>query len=154
MTWQHFRPNLVDMTTFDFLEAYVSLRREVALIRAAEAKNLDFGHNQISVLYRLSVSSASMGELAEHALTDKASMTRTVALLEKSGLVRRVPDKEDRRVINIELTAKGKLQARKAQEIRNSIGRKLDSSLSASERKQLVSLIQKSVENLKAMKSE
>jgi DNA-binding MarR family transcriptional regulator len=131
------------MATFEVLEAYVTLRREVALIRAAQTKDLEFGHNQISVLYRLSLSPANMGELAEYALTDKASMTRTVALLEKSGFVTRRPDPADRRVVNISLTAKGKSQARKAQAIRSAVGKKLDSALSPAERKKFVSLVQK-----------
>ena len=137
------------MSTFEVLEAFVALRREVAVIRASEAKSLEFGHNQISVLYRLSLSNATMGELAEYALTDKASMTRTVSLLEKAGFIKRVGDEVDRRVINIELTAKGKTQARKAHEIRNAIGKTLDSTLSPTERKQLTALIQKIAEKLK-----
>jgi DNA-binding MarR family transcriptional regulator len=65
----------------EILEAFVSLRREVALIRAAETKKMDFGHNQISILYRLLKAGATMGELAEHTLSDTATITRTVALL-------------------------------------------------------------------------
>lgn len=141
------------MSTFDVLEAYVSLRREIALIRAAETKNLDFGHNQISVLYRLSLSSASMGELASHLSSDKASITRTISSLENEGLVRRLIDPNDRRVSHIELTAKGKAQAHKAHEIRKSIGRKLNSGLTPAERKQLVYLVNKITAKLKDQKS-
>ncbi len=141
------------MATFEILEAFISLRREVSLLRAAEAKESEFGNNQIGVLYRLSLSSATMGELTAHTLSDKASMTRTVSLLEKAGLVRRIPSKIDRRVVRIELTTKGKIQAHKAVAIRESIGKKLERSLAPSERKQLTLLIQKISENIQSHKS-
>lgn len=131
---------------FEILEAFISLRRHVALIRASESKKMDFGHNQISVLYRLLQSNATMGELAEHTLSDKASMTRTVSLLEDAGYVKRAPDPSDRRIVNIELTPKGRQQARKAYEIRSAIGRRLEECLSRKERKELSQLIQKIVE--------
>ncbi|MGZ3769623.1 MAG: MarR family winged helix-turn-helix transcriptional regulator [Bdellovibrio sp.] len=140
------------MSTFEVLEAYLSFRRAISQVRAGVTKDIDFGHNQISVLFRLSLSSATMGELTEYTLSDKASMSRTVAQLEKQGYLKRKPNKEDKRVSIIELTAKGKTQARKADEIRTAIGKKMDESLSPTERKQLVFLIQKSIENLKDKK--
>ena len=134
------------MSTNEVLESYLLLRRTVALIRAAETKNLSFGHNQISFLYRLSLSSATMGELSEYSSSDKASTSRTISALEKEGLVKRVSDPKDRRVIRIELTAKGRVQAKQAHLIRSHIGQKLDQFLSAPERKQFHNLIQKIVE--------
>ena len=136
------------MSTFEVLESYVLLKRAVAQIRAAELKNLEFGHNQIGILYRLSISDATMGELADYSLTDKASVSRTVASLEKLGFVKRVGDKADRRVINIELTAKGKIQAQVAAKIRSSVGKKLDATLNPAEKKQLTLLTQKIVDHL------
>lgn len=131
------------------LEAFLSLRRALALIRASEGKDQELGHNQINILYRLSLSNATTGELSEYTLSDKASVSRTVALLEKQGYIKRKPDKNDKRVVHIELTVKGKLQATKVRQIRSALGKKMDESLSAEERKQLVSLIQKTIENLK-----
>lgn len=51
-------------------------------------KNFELGHNQIGVLIRLSVSNPTMGQLCDHIVVDKASMTRTVNLLEREGLVK------------------------------------------------------------------
>lgn len=141
------------MSTFELLETYISLRREVALLRASETKDLEFGHNQISILYRLSISGATMGELADHSFSDKASVSRTVASLERAGYVNRVVDASDRRIVNIELTPKGRTLAKKAQEIRSSIGERLNSALSPADREQLVTLMQKLIENLKTQKS-
>lgn len=137
------------MSTFTVLEDFVSLRRAIALMRAAETKDVDFGHNQIAVLYKLTKSRATIGELVEYTASDKASMTRTIASLEKMGFVKRTIDEKDRRVSVIELTPKGKSKAVKAQEIRNNIGRKLDSLLSNNERKLLSQLIEKIVNNSK-----
>jgi DNA-binding MarR family transcriptional regulator len=63
--------------------------------------------------------------------------------------VRRTPNKNDRRIVEIELTAKGRAQAHKASEIRSAIGRKLDERLTRAERKQLCALIQKIVDQPK-----
>lgn len=140
------------MSTSEVLEAFLSLRRNVALLRAAQVNDLEFGHNQIGILYRLSLSNATMGELAEYSVIDKASVTRTVASLEKAGFAKRVGDMQDRRIVHIELTPKGKAKARLAKQIRDSIGKKLDNTLSESERKQLLFFIHKITENLKPKK--
>ncbi len=137
------------MSTNVVLEAYVSFRRAVALLRATEAKSLDLGHSQISILYLLSLSKATMGELAEYTSSDKSAITRTIASLEKEGLVKRRNDEKDKRITIIELTSKGQRKASVVGEIRNSIGRKLDSALSSDERKQFVQLVQKIISNLK-----
>lgn len=136
------------MSTFSILESYVSLRRTVALLWAAETKHLEFGHNQILVLYKLTSGSFTMGELVEATYSDKASMTRTVASLEESGLVKRKTDDQDRRVIRVELTPKGKMYGDKAREIRNALGQKLEETLSPTERKQFQNLIGKIIENV------
>ena len=137
------------MSTSSVLDSYVSFRRAVALLRAAEVKDLEFGHNQISVLYKLSLGPATMGELVEATSSDKAPMTRTVASLEKMGFVRRKGDERDRRVIVIELTSKGKVHAQKAHEVRSNIAKKLEKCLNADERKQFTFLIDKIVDHLK-----
>jgi DNA-binding MarR family transcriptional regulator len=142
------------MSTFEVLESYVSLRRRIALLRAASSKDLELGHNQVSILYRLLISTATMGDLAAYAATDKASVSRTVSSLEKEGFVKRVPSKEDRRVIFIELTTKGRSHALAAQKIRNSIGKKVEYALTASEKKQFAALSKKITDHLDSLSSE
>lgn len=146
---------IVDMPnkSNEVLNAYISLRREIALLRSAHIKDLDFGHNQISVLYRLSLSDATMGELSDHTLSDKGSMTRTVSLLEKAGLVQRASDKNDRRVYIIKLTAKGRTYALQAQKVRNAIGDQLDKCLTVAERRQLTTLVDKISTSLSGSKN-
>ena len=50
----------------------------------------------------------SAGELAANVELSSAAMTNRLDRLEKAGLVRRVPDLNDRRSVQVELTAKGK----------------------------------------------
>lgn len=138
------------MATFDIIESFAALKRELNLLWAAETKNVDLGQNQMRVLYKLSKGPATMGELADFTMADKASLTRTVASLEKTGTLRRRSDAEDRRVVIIELTAKGRQYARKAQAVRDAMGERLDRTLSAAERKQFKDLVRKISENLNA----
>jgi DNA-binding MarR family transcriptional regulator len=142
------------MAKSTILDSFSSLRRSLAVLRAIESKDFEYGHNQMAVLYRLSLSNATMGELVEYALSDKASMTRTVSSLEKLGFVRRKVDQSDRRIVIIELTAKGKVHAHGAQKIRQSIGRKLEECLNVKEREQFASLVEKITNNLKSTSKE
>lgn len=48
-----------------------------------------------------------IGMLAQKLTIDAAALTGTVKRLEQSGLIERVHDREDRRVVNISLTAEG-----------------------------------------------
>ncbi|MGE0174363.1 MAG: MarR family winged helix-turn-helix transcriptional regulator [Oligoflexales bacterium] len=137
------------MTTFAVLESFLALRRTIALLRAAETKGIEFGHNQIAVLYKLSLANATMSELVEYTYSDKAAMTRTVASLEKMGFVKRLVNEEDRRSAIVALTPKGKNRADIALEIRNAIGKKLDGCLTPGEREQFLSLVKKIGRNLK-----
>jgi DNA-binding MarR family transcriptional regulator len=49
----------------------------------------------------------SVGQLAERAELSSGAMTNRLDRLEKAGLVRRLPDPEDRRGVLVELTAEG-----------------------------------------------
>lgn len=135
---------LVDMSTNEILDAYAMLRKELGLIRAAELKSCDFGPTQMLILFQLSRFPATMGELAEYALIDKAAMTRAIASLEKSGLVKRFTHDTDMRITMIELTAKGKNRAVEAAKIRENIGNIVNSTLNNEERKELARLLTKS----------
>lgn len=137
------------MSNFEVLDAFISLRRSLAAIRGHVTKDMEFGHNQIAVLHKLSYASATMGELAEYTLSDKGAISRTVSVLEKEGYVKRTNDKDDRRIVHIELTAKGRTHAQKAQKLRDVIGRTLDQTLTAAERKQFAALTSKITEKLK-----
>ncbi len=48
-----------------------------------------------------------IGDLAKRERVGAPAMTKTVGVLERAGLVRRVPDKQDARAVVIRATAKG-----------------------------------------------
>ena len=65
-------------------------------------------------LFKLRLGAAvTVAELARECQADAGSMTRMLDRLEAKGLCRRVRSTEDRRVVNIELTAEGELAADK-----------------------------------------
>lgn len=136
------------MSTFTILDAYSSLRRELSLILASQLKSQDFGHKQIVILYRLTQSPLSMSELACYCHSDPAATSRTVAALQKAGLVRRIADSKDSRKHIIELTKKGKNRATEAINIRSLIAAKLNNTLSPKEQISFTKLLNKVVQGL------
>ena len=65
-------------------------------------------HAQWVPLLKIYMGEAStVAELARETQVDVGAMTRTLDRLEAKGLVRRVRSREDRRVVNIELTEEG-----------------------------------------------
>ncbi len=134
---------IVDMSTNEILDAFSLLRRELAHLRAVELKSYDFGPMQMLILLRLLKSAATMGELAEHALVDKAAITRSVASLISSGLVKKTTDEKDLRITIIELTTRGKNKAAEAMSVREILGKKLNNILTNEERKELARLLTK-----------
>ena len=56
---------------------------------------------------------STVAELARICTLDVGAMTRTLDRLEAKGLVKRVRSSEDRRVVNLELTAEGRATAKK-----------------------------------------
>lgn len=80
------------------------LARRLRAERSDDALTL----NQMSVMSTLeNHGRISLGELAAHEKVQPPSMTRTVACLEESGHVQRVPHPTDRRQVLVELTADG-----------------------------------------------
>lgn len=141
--------NLVAMSSFDVIDAYAFIRQEITFARAKELKAVNLSVKQIGILFRLSLSPATMGELAEYTMADKASTSRTVASLESGGYVKRSSAAGDRRVSRMELTPKGALKVTKIQWVRKMLGAKINDVLNASEQKQLARLMNKLAQNLK-----
>ena len=64
-------------------------------------------------LFKLHIGSAStVAELARECQLDAGSMTRLLDRLETKGLLNRVRSSDDRRVVNLELTAEGRAAAK------------------------------------------
>lgn len=101
------------------------------------------------VLFRLIESPASMGELSEFCQSDPAATTRTVASLEKAGLVKRVEDGEDCRRFIIHLTPKGRKRAAIADVIRLRLSEMVNKTLTTEEQIRFVKLLNKVVAGLR-----
>ena len=142
------------MSTFAILDAFSSFRREVGLILAPLLKSSDLGPKQMLILYRLIQSPASMSELASYCQSDPAATTRTVAALERAGLVKRVGDAKDSRKSIIELTKKGKANASIAEDFRKVVGAQVNKTLTLEEQATLVRLLKKAVQGLQDQKAE
>jgi DNA-binding MarR family transcriptional regulator len=136
------------MSNILILEAYSRLRREVAIMAAGKLKVFEIGHKQMQILYRLSQSSCTMGELIESTLSDKSSASRAVETLVQAGWIKRSDGESDRRVRIVQLTRKGQKIASEVERIRSDIGNQLEKSLSHEERDQLVKLIDKVIAGL------
>jgi DNA-binding MarR family transcriptional regulator len=140
------------MSTFAILDAYSSLRRELSLILAPLLRSSDLGHKQMLILYRLIQSPTSMSELASYCQSDPAATTRTVAALERAGLVKRASDDRDSRKSIIELTKKGRGNAAKAEDYRKVVGAMVNKTLTPEEQAMFIRLTNKVVKGLQDQK--
>lgn len=131
------------------LNSYSIFRRELALLGNVELKKLKMSSKAIRILYRLSLSDASMSELALFDNGDKASITRSIATLEKSNLVKKYPDSNDGRISMVTLTKKGIEKAAIAQKYRSYLGQQINNTLTTSEREVLAELLHKVADGLK-----
>jgi MarR family transcriptional regulator, 2-MHQ and catechol-resistance regulon repressor len=94
------------------LATYVNLLRASSSVQAHAMKHLD-GHgitpSQFAVLEALyHVGPLCLSELARKILRTSGNLTMVVDNLEKSGLVRRIPNTEDRRYVRVEITENGR----------------------------------------------
>lgn len=93
------------------LDTFIKLTRAASAFEARMLSHGTFGdltHSQFAVLEALyHLGSLCQGTLSGKLLTSTGNMTLVLDNLEKRGLVRRVRSVEDRRMVLIELTAKG-----------------------------------------------
>ena len=90
-------------------------------------------------------------ELAEAAGVTRATMTGLIDTLERDGLVRRVPDKEDRRMMSVVLTPKAHQFLAGMLPGHFQLMATLTSALSEAERQTLVALLNKIIERAVAI---
>jgi DNA-binding MarR family transcriptional regulator len=83
------------------------------------------------------------GQLAKSAELSSGAMTNRLDRLEEAGLVRRLPDPEDRRSVIIELTGKGSEVWERAVGAQGEKERLVGSALDAREKKQLNALLRR-----------
>ena len=99
-------------------------------------------------LFKLHMGQAStVAELARECELDTGAMTRLLDRLEAKGLVTRVRSSEDRRVVNLELTAEGREAARHIPDVLCKVQNAFLEGLSVEEWQQLKSLLRRVLAN-------
>jgi DNA-binding MarR family transcriptional regulator len=87
----------------------LDMQMSLGLQHAFKSKGFNITPEQWGVLNRLWESEGiHQSALAERASKDRHNITRILNLLEKNGLIRRTPDREDKRRLNVYLTEEGK----------------------------------------------
>ncbi|NEX59894.1 MarR family winged helix-turn-helix transcriptional regulator [Noviherbaspirillum galbum] len=88
------------------------LKRSGILLSTAVDRGLaqyDMTHAQFSIVFKLLHGHArTAAELARDSMTDTGAMTRMLDRLEEKGIVQRMRSSADRRVVEVELTDKGR----------------------------------------------
>lgn len=87
----------------------LDMQMSLGLQHAFQAKGFNITPEQWGVLNRLWESEGMhQSALAERAAKDRHNITRILNLLEKNGFIRRTPNEEDKRRLNVYLTKEGK----------------------------------------------
>lgn len=101
-------PPPLDDAVHEASELRMATFRLARRLRAQRAVDT-MSDGQFAVLANLKVHGPhTLGELAERERVSAPSMNRTVNCLEESGYLTRTPDADDRRKVNIDLTAEGR----------------------------------------------
>lgn len=106
-------------------------------------------------LLKLYMGSAStVAELARGCQLDAGAMTRLLDRLEAKGLVRRVRSSEDRRVVNLELTAEGRTAAKRIPAVLCGVQNAHLQGFTQQEWQTLKSLLRRILDNAQAIQAE
>jgi DNA-binding MarR family transcriptional regulator len=101
----------VDLTVEGIVDRIHSLRKYFLRSQEETLRELNVGHSEFDVIRVLRLAGApyriSPGQIAERSKVSSGAMTNRLDRLEEAGLVRRLPDPDDRRALKIELTPAG-----------------------------------------------
>lgn len=125
-------------------------RRRLKQAVAGRLVRYDLGPQQFWVLLQLHWEEGiSLHELALRTWTDDPTACRMINRLTSRGLVKSDSDPDDRRRFRLGLTAKGRKLAIELASLADDLQEHMVSGLSVKERKQLVGMLQKVIENTK-----
>lgn len=126
------------------LEAIIYLYTESRRITKEAARRADLTGPQLTVVKMLEqIGELSLSELSERIRAQNSTVTGIIDRMEREGLVTRERSKEDRRVVYIRLTAKGKRLAEDIPVEPWEIFRSALETLTASEVRDLVKILGK-----------
>ncbi|MEM3277290.1 MAG: MarR family transcriptional regulator [Metallosphaera sp.] len=107
-----------------------------------------FSYVDFLILMQVRDSPKSMVYLAKEVLMTQAGITAAIDRLEEKGLVKRERDKEDRRIINVQITERGVKATEEAIQVFNELAVDLVKDLSDEDKAKLVELLDKLLEKL------
>lgn len=122
-------------------------------LEVMEALDREFAEYDISAAQAIVLTFLANGEadsaagLCKGISYDPGAMTRMVDRLEQKGLVRRRPNPDDRRTMNLELTAEGNALFPKVAATKDAVQRRFLRGFSDAEVDSLVNLLQRMVDN-------
>jgi DNA-binding MarR family transcriptional regulator len=120
------KDDIIDSIDEDLFQAFHLIRKKFLRIEHEGAlKDISRHHMDImGMLYQSGILPVS--EIGRRLLISRSQMTHLIDKLIRLGMVERLPDKADRRIINIKLTGGGKIALRETRgRIRENIRRKL-----------------------------
>lgn len=94
-------------------EAFLSLQRTAALLLRAVARELETHdltpaqYNALRILRGAGSEALTCGEIGERLVSPGPDVTRLLDRLEKQGLVQRLRDEQDRRIVRARITDRG-----------------------------------------------
>ena len=145
--------DIYDAKTFDPVSSvgYLLNRVRTELLDAIEKElaPLDITAAQYIIMAQLAYSLAdSASQLCKSISYDPGAMTRMIDRLETKGLVRRVRSAEDRRAVNLELTAEGNAVFPKMRASVVDVLNRIMHGFTKSEARQLESYLQRMLDNV------
>ncbi|NTW03298.1 MAG: MarR family transcriptional regulator, partial [Oscillochloris sp.] len=88
---------------------FLKLHRLFQELNREEFRPYDLSTPQYAILFHASEAGVPLSTICQAMLADNSNLTRMVDRLEARGLVRRAPDRSDRRVTLVQLTPEGKM---------------------------------------------
>jgi DNA-binding MarR family transcriptional regulator len=134
----------IDLVVETIVNRISKVDRYVERAAVDTLKELDLAKGELKVLLCVNRSGRrSPGEIAQHLLVSTGTMTNRLDKLEKSGLVKRLPDPEDRRGVLVELTADGRATLDRYVAVQAKRERDLASAMSEEDRLELARLLRR-----------
>jgi DNA-binding MarR family transcriptional regulator len=131
----------------DFLDAFY----DKTIFKSRRAADTELPPSSIKFLFAFTEESTAypIGTLGENSRVKKSTMTDMVDRMERDGMAERIRDIQDRRVVKVRLTQKGKKVRREFLRKRRAEFQSIFSQLKSSEIKQFVSYLEKASKMLK-----
>jgi DNA-binding MarR family transcriptional regulator len=145
----------IDLEVEGIVDRIGKIHRRMKKAQAATLREHDLTPEEWGVMSTLRLGSdacrSSPGDLASDLELSSGAMTSRLDRLEEAGLVRRLPDPDDRRGIVVELTEKGRASWDTAMNVQGRREAFFARTLAKSEQKQLNALLRKLLHGLDAV---